>query len=146
VLLQDYDNIDVVFTAQEEIGLIGAEAIHIKKNYNYIIAIDCIAENNVNNDVIQQNGPILVLKDGLVVYNYHILEQFESIAQDKSIPYKILVSDNGGLEASKLFTKNQKVCSLCVPITHSHSYKQTVEIVNIERTINLIKNIISYSV
>lgn len=144
-LLQDYDNIDVIFTVQEEIGLIGAEAIQIKKNYNYIIDIDCIAENDANKDVIQQNGPILVLKDGLVVYNYHILEQFESIAQHKSIPYQIFVSDNGGLEASTLFIKNQKVGSICVPIKYSHSYKQTTEIEDIEMTINLIKNIISLS-
>jgi len=136
----------LVATTQEEVGLRGAHVSGYSINPDIAIALDvCIAADTAgvpdNRQVSKQGGgTAITLKDARGVWHPLLVKALRELAEERKIPYQIVVPGRGGTDAAalQLAREGSAAMALCIPTRYVHSVVETVHVKDIEATIDLL--------
>ena len=130
----------VVFTVQEELGLYGAKTSTYEIEPDWAIVIDATNANDCLENATKfiGGGPCLTIKDTGMLSNPCITSWLRGIAKKLNIPVQLEVSNFGTTDALSIsVTKGGVPCSvLCIPVRNLHS---TIGIAHLNDIRNAIK-------
>ena len=138
---------DVVFvsTVQEELGLIGAEAVADRVNCEIAISLDVGLVGDVPG-VDQREasarlgaGPTIVHKD-LSSYNRSLTLSLMKTARDAGIPVQAGVFGLYGSDSSAFTRHGLQAGLIAVPTRYTHSPFEMVHLDDVENTVRLLKH------
>ncbi len=137
----------VVFTAQEEIGLRGAQTSSYDVDPDIGIAIDTTLAVDTpgvpENDQITRLGEGAAIKvlDSYSVSHKDLVDQFIELAEEKEIPHQYEVLPMGGTDAGALqrARAGSKVITLSVPTRYIHTVTETVHKSDLQATLDLLR-------
>ncbi|MEE9150308.1 MAG: M42 family peptidase [Thermoplasmata archaeon] len=127
-------NIDIyyIFTAQEEIGMYGAQTSMYKIDASCAIAVDISFATDFSDSGIQLGkGPVITIKDSDLIANRVLVDSLIELARKRHIPYQLEVSDIGTTDALYLSISKGGLpaTAVGVPIRNPHS---TISIANLK--------------
>jgi len=134
-----------VFTAQEEIGLYGAQVSTHELRPDWGMAIDTInAEDSdefVTTGVNMGKGPVILLKDAEIITNKKANDWILSVAKKQRIKMQLRVEEVGTTDATKIFLSTKEgipATTICVPVRNLHSTVGIAHVKDIRDTIHLL--------
>jgi len=135
-----------IATTQEEVGLRGAHVAGYRVDPDISIALDvCVAADMAGVSEDRQvsrlgAGTAITLKDARAVWHPPLVRGLRKLADDRKIPYQIVVPGRGGTDAAALQLAREGSASmaLCIPTRYVHSVVETVHVKDIEATIDLL--------
>ena len=136
----------IVATTQEEVGIRGATVSAFTIEPDIGIALDvCIAADTAgvpaNRHVSKQGGgTAITLKDARAVWHPLLVQALRDLADEKKIPYQVVVPGSGGTDAAalQLARSGSAAMALCIPTRYVHSVVETVHVDDIKATIDLL--------
>jgi putative aminopeptidase FrvX len=135
-----------IATTQEEVGLRGAQVAGYRVNPDISIALDvCIAADMAGVPEEKQvsrlgGGTAITLKDARAVWHPPLVRALRKLAEDRKIPFQIVVPGRGGTDAAALqmAREGSAAMALAIPTRYVHSVVETVHVKDIEATIDLL--------
>lgn len=130
-------------TIQEESGLYGAQSINREVNCTYAIAIDVALSGDVpgvdQRDVSTYlgGGAVLIHKD-LYGYNVPLTDAITDVAEANNLPLQHAVFSIYGSDAGALLREGVAVATLGVPCRYTHSPFETIDMNDMEATLDLL--------
>ncbi|MDD5219783.1 MAG: M42 family metallopeptidase [Candidatus Bipolaricaulis sp.] len=136
----------VVATAQEEVGVRGAQVAGHRIAPDISIALDvCIAADMpgvAEKDQISRlrGGVAISLKDARSISHPALVRAFRDLAAKRKIPHQITLATRGGTDAGglQLAGDGSAAITLSIPTRYVHSVVETVHVEAIESTIALL--------
>jgi putative aminopeptidase FrvX len=136
----------VVATTQEEIGLRGAHVAGFRVNPDIAIAVDvCTAADTAGVAANRQvsklgEGTAISLRDARSVWHPGLVKAMIELAKERDIPYQVIVPNRGGTDAGalQLAQAGSAAMALSVPTRYVHSVVETVNVKDVEATIDLL--------
>ena len=127
-------NIDIyyIFTAQEEIGMYGAQTSMYKIDASCAIAVDISFATDFSDSGIRLGkGPVITIKDSDLIANRALVDSLIELAKKRHIPYQLEVSDIGTTDALYLSISKGGLpaTAVGVPIRNPHS---TISVANLK--------------
>ncbi|AWT59699.1 MAG: Putative aminopeptidase YsdC [Candidatus Moanabacter tarae] len=128
--------IHCVFTVQEEVGIRGAETSAFSVKPDIGIGIDttlCVDTPGVPEDMRttkQGHGAALTVMDSSTISDLDLLENFESIAKEKEIPYQRSILTRGGTDSASIQRAGPgaRVLTLSCPTRYIHTVTEMVHL------------------
>ena len=129
-------------TVQEEIGLIGAQALMARERFDAAIAVEIgltgdiplVGEKTV--PVRLGGGPMLVHKDALVHYDHALTARLEAVAAEAGIPVQHAVFGSFGSDGAAFMQADVPAALVAFPTRYTHSPFETSHLGDIEATID----------
>ena len=138
------NEVNFVFTVQEEIGLYGAKlsAYKIEPDWAIVVDVTYISEKNSAKRI--GNGPCITIKDVSMIGNKCINNWLLDIAKKKKIPVQLDVSDFGTTDALNISLSRGGVPStaLCIAIKNIHSAVGVASLKDVENAIALLHELL----
>jgi endoglucanase len=133
----------VVATAQEEVGLRGAQTAAFKVQPDVGIALDVgIAHDTpgAEGDEKLGGGPLVVVYDATSIPNRGLLDRVMDVAKKLGIPLQFEAVERGGTDAGRIHLTGQGVPSLSmgVPARYIHSHVSIISRKDFEMTVKLL--------
>lgn len=135
-----------VFSSQAELGGRGARAASFSIEPDYCIVVDLeSAEDYIGGkgNIKLGKGPIVTVMDKGLILHHEIKELLENAARDKNIELQYAlsdrISDGGAIHKEKSGVKTGVVS---VPCRYNHSISEMVSLLDIEKTIELLKGLL----
>lgn len=136
----------LVFTVQEEMGLYGAKTSAFGLEPDWGIAVDATIANDfeASGNVRLGKGPAITVKDDEMIANKHINERLTHLAKKKKIPFQLEVIDVGTSDAMNISLSRTGVPSttIGVPIRNIHSTVSVANINDIKNSITLLYDLL----
>ncbi len=140
----DYD-LYLVFTAQEETGLRGAQIAVKRINPDFALVLettacgDTFGAKEKDFSTVLGDGVVLSFADGRTYYSKEILADVEKTAKKYNIPYQFKKSVSGGNDAGAIQTAcgGVKTIVMSVPTKFIHSPSSVIKISDYEAMRNL---------
>ena len=141
------NEIDFVFTVQEEMGLYGAKTAAFELSPDWAIAVDTINANDCFNEKATKRlgyGPSITVKDADMLANKCIIGWLLDIAKKKKIQTQLDVSDSGTTDALTISLSREGVPSAVVGIAvrNQHSTVAMASVRDIESAIELLSELL----
>jgi endoglucanase len=132
-----------VATAQEEVGLRGAQTSAFKVQPDVGIALDVgIAHDTpgTDNDVHLGGGPLLVVYDSSAIPNRRLLDLVVETAGKLKLEVQFESVERGGTDAGKIHVTGQGVPSLAmgIPARYIHSHVSIIDRRDFDQTVKLL--------
>jgi len=144
-LKKNHPDIYFVFTAQEEIGLYGAQVSTSQLEPDWGMAVDTInAEDSdefESSGVVIGKGPSIILMDAEIITNKKVNDWIVGIAKKHKIPIQLRVEEVGTTDATKIFLATKKgipATTIAVPVRNLHSTVGIAHVNDISSTIRLL--------
>lgn len=142
-LLKEAKNeIFIVFSVQEEMGLYAATTSAFTINPDWAIAIDVVDDtaHDEHSTVKLGNGAVITAKDAGMIGNKYLNAVLIELAKKNKIPLQIEVSDEGTNDALAVSTVRSGVPATAfgVPIRNMHSTFSIARLKDIENAIKLL--------
>lgn len=138
--------IHCVFTVQEEVGIRGAETSAFSVKPDIGIGIDttlCVDTPDVPEHMRTTNqgdGAALTVMDSSTISDLDLLEEFESIAKAKKIPYQRSILTRGGTDSASIQRAGpgSRVLTLSCPTRYIHTVTEMVHLDDLYACCNLL--------
>lgn len=137
-------NITFISCVQEEIGMKGAANAAKRDHFDYVINVDVGLTGDIpgtKNDHIPVGlgkGPIIVIKDFSIHYNFEMINLFTEFAEKANIPYQRAVYDRYSTDGMEFFKHGMKTLTLGIPCRYTHTDFETINLEDVQNCINLI--------
>jgi tetrahedral aminopeptidase len=135
-----------VFSSQAELGGRGARAASFAIEPDYCIVVDLEEAGDSiggKGNIKLGSGPVLTVMDRSLIMHHEIKESLESAAKENNIEVQYAsvnrISDGGAIHKEKSGVKTGVVS---VPCRYNHSISEMVCISDIEKTVELLKNLL----
>lgn len=139
-----------VFSVQEEVGTRGAQAAAQAINPDIGLAIDITPAADIPKAGSMANvglgkGTAIKVKDTGMIAHAGLVRLMKQRAEEASIPYQLEVLNRGSTDARAMQIANTGCIAGCIsiPCRYAHSQSETVDIVDVEASINLLVEILS---
>jgi len=121
--LKTENEVNFVFTVQEEVGLYGAKASVFNLNPDYAIAVDVTGHDDDKMTMILGKGPSLTIKDAEMIGNKHLNDLLRASAKRAKVNLQLEVGDLGTTDATSVFVAKGGIPSsvLGVPVANLHT-------------------------
>jgi len=138
------NEIYLVFTVQEEIGLYGAKTSAYFVEPDWAMAIDVTNADDLSGDVSTINiglGPTITIKDAEMLGNRDIDNWIINLAKKNKIPLQLDVSDFGTTDALNISLSKKGVPSVAmnIPVRNLHTTIGIADKRDIENAIKLLE-------
>lgn len=148
---QPADDLYVVFTVQEEIGIRGAftSAYQIKPDVaialDVTLAVDTPGVSDEEHITQLGKGAAIKIMDNGTVSDHKLVDAFVDIAQAKEIPFQYEVLPLGATDAAAMQRTGAgaKTITLSVPTRYVHTVTEMVSKKDLNATLNLLKAYLS---
>ncbi len=145
-LKNNSDDVYVVFTVQEEIGVRGATTASYAIDPDIGIAIDVTLAVDTpgvsEEDQITElgRGTAIKIMDGYSVSDKGLVDQFIELAESKDIPHQFEILPMGGTDAAAIQRARggAKAITLSVPTRYIHTITETCHKGDLEATVDLL--------
>jgi endoglucanase len=134
------NEINFVFTVQEEMGMYGAKTSTYEVNPDWAIAVD-VSNTYESKDVrLLSKGPTILVKDAAMIANKMLDDTLRGIARKNKIPIQLDVSDIGTTDAMTISLSRGGVPATVVgvPIKNHHSTVSVASMKDINNAIKLL--------
>ena len=143
---KNLDDTYAVFTAQEEVGLRGAQVSGFGIDPEVAVALDttlaCDTPGNEPQDYITSlgGGVGLTIMDGSVISNHDLLAEFKELAKRKRIKHQPNILPRGGTDAGALqrVREGVRAITLSLPTRYIHTSIETIDWGDLQAKINLV--------
>jgi endoglucanase len=133
-------------TAQEEVGIRGAQALGVDLDPDLAIALDVTVANDVpgfsDGEYVTElgEGTAIKLKDSSVITNPKVHNRLQSLADEREIDYQLEVLPAGGTDTAgfQRFGGATPVAALSIPTRYLHTVTETAHVEDIAATIDLL--------
>ncbi len=140
--IEHKNNILIVASVQEEVGLRGARTSTYKNTPDIAIAIDVTFSNDtpdvIKDDIRLGKGISLLLKDRRSVANPRLFNFVRNTAINKEIAYSVDAfrggTDTGNIQIVK---EGVPAMSIAIPLRYMHSHNSIIDLADVEATIDL---------
>jgi endoglucanase len=135
--------ITFVSTVMEELGAKGAAAVAKDLDLNSVIVLDIgLADDHPGikgeTTISLGEGPIVVIKDNALHYSHDLIQSIIKTAKDEKIPIQRAVFHSYMTDGVQFATHGQIVAVLAIPCRYSHSSFETVNLLDVDMTIQLL--------
>jgi len=136
-----------VSTVMEELGAKGAAAIAKDLDVEGVIAIDIgLADDHPGTNgeagVGLGLGPVIVIKDDAMHYSHELVRFILDTAERAKIPIQRAVYHHYLTDGVQFAMQGQKVAVTAVPCRYSHSSFETINLKDVEMTIQLLEKVL----
>ncbi|TFH03723.1 MAG: M20/M25/M40 family metallo-hydrolase [Candidatus Thorarchaeota archaeon] len=136
-----------VSTVMEELGAKGAAAIAKDLNIDGVIAIDIgLADDHPGTNgeagVGLGLGPVIVIKDDAMHYSHELVRFILDTAEREKIPVQRAVYHHYLTDGVQFAMQGQKVAVTAIPCRYSHSSFETINLKDVEMTIQLLEKVL----
>jgi endoglucanase len=135
-----------VFSSQAELGGRGARAASFAIEPDYCIVVDLEEAGDSiggKGNIKLGGGPVLTVMDRSLIMHHEIKESLEGAAKENNIEVQYAsvnrISDGGAIHKEK---SGVKAGVVSVPCRYNHSISEMVCISDIEKTVELLKNLL----
>lgn len=150
---KDYDaDLYVVFTAQEEVGLRGAQTAAFAIQPDYAIAVDVtdtgdMPERKYPMAVKLGAGPAVKIMDRSVICDQTVKQALYTVAEQENIPVQREIMEFGGTDTGVIqrTAGGVRAGAVSIPTRYIHSPSEMADIRDIEHAIQLIAGVICHS-
>jgi endoglucanase len=138
-----------VFSVQEEVGTRGAEAVANGLNADIGLAVDITPAGDVpgaqHGALALGKGTAIKVKDTGMIAHAGLVRLMKQRAKDAGIPYQLEVLERGSTDARAMQVANAGSIAGCisVPTRYAHSVSETVDINDVEASINLLVELLT---
>jgi endoglucanase len=138
-----------VFSVQEEVGTRGAQAAANGLSPDVGIAIDVTGVGDVPKarpmDISLGKGTAIKVKDRGMIAHVGLVNLMKQRAKDAGIPYQLEVLEAGSTDARSIQIANAGSAAGCIsiPCRYVHSPSETLDVGDVEASINLLVEILS---
>jgi tetrahedral aminopeptidase len=128
-------------TVQEEIGLIGASALASRERFDAAIVVEIGLAGDipgVGEQMIPLRlgaGPVLVHKDAMVHYDYHLTGRLEATAAAAAVPIQHAVFGSFGSDGTAFMKADTPAAMVAFAARYTHSPFETAHLDDIEALI-----------
>lgn len=128
-------------TVQEEIGLIGAQALVARERFDAAIIVEIGLAGDIpalSDTMVPLRlgwGPVLVHKDTRVHYDYALTARLEQVAQMRNIPIQHAVFGNFGSDGQAFMAADIPAAMVAFPTRYTHSPFETAHLADVEALI-----------
>ncbi|AKI97097.1 M42 family metallopeptidase [Kosmotoga pacifica] len=130
-----------VWTVQEEVGLVGAQAIAAQYRPTAFFPIDSFACcSKLTGNIKPGNGPVLRMNDSSSIASYDLGKRLLSLAKEKEIPLQFGVT-GGGTDGIPFLRKGVKMVPLSLAIKNLHSEVEYLSVEDYDHLLNLLVEI-----
>ncbi|MFW5967176.1 MAG: M42 family metallopeptidase [Persicimonas sp.] len=141
------DDVYVVFTVQEEVGIRGA----ITSSYDIdpdvgiaidtTLAVDTPGVGNEHQITALGEGAAIKIMDSRSVSNKELVDQFIGLAEEKEIPHQFEILPLGGTDAAALqkARSGSRAITLSIPTRYIHTVTETVHKDDLRATVDLLE-------
>ena len=84
-------------------------------------------------------GPVIVVKDTQLHYSQEMIDRFIETAEMNGIPFQRAVYHNYATDGLQMVLQGQLVSTLAIPCRYSHSSFETLNLMDVENAIKLLK-------
>ncbi|WP_049922938.1 M42 family metallopeptidase [Halopiger djelfimassiliensis] len=146
--LEDPDaTIHFCATAQEEVGLRGAQALGVDIDPDLAIALDVTVANDVpgfeDGDHVTDlgDGAAIKLKDSSVITNPKVHRRLKAVAEDDGIDYQFEILPAGGTDTAGFqnVAGAKPVGAISIPTRYLHTVTETAHVDDVAATIDLLE-------
>ncbi len=145
------EDLYVVFTVQEEIGIRGATTSAFEIGPDIGIGIDvtlaCDLPGSTKGDQITclGGGAAIKIMDSSMVSDKGLVDAFVDIAEKNKIPYQFEILPFGGTDGAAMqrVKSGAKSITLSVPCRNVHTVTETIHKGDLEATVQLLENYLS---
>lgn len=142
--------IDVVFSVQEEVGLRGAATAAFGLEPDIGLAIDVTRSGDtprgVRMDVSLGKGPAIKVRDQGMLADPRVVRWMVERAEGSGIPYQLEVLERGSTDASAIQLSRSGVPSGClsIPCRYIHTPSEMVDINDVENAVKLLLELLQH--
>jgi putative aminopeptidase FrvX len=128
---------------EEELGANGAATIARNLDVDGVLIVDIgLADDFPGTSgevgVSLEKGPVIVIKDNQIHYSHKQNQELFALAKDLGIPVQRAVYHNYATDGSQIASQGQVVSAIGIPCRYSHSSFETINLEDVEKTIQLI--------
>ncbi|MBI4052831.1 MAG: M28 family peptidase [Candidatus Diapherotrites archaeon] len=139
------EEIDFVFTVQEEVGLYGSRTSAFSVDPDIGIAVDVTNSNDVLEDrptKILGNGPVLIVKDSDMIASKSINDALIAIAKRRKASLQLAVMSGGTTDALSISLSREGVPATVVgvPVRNMHTVFGIASLQDIEELVLLLED------
>jgi endoglucanase len=130
------------FTAQEEIGMYGAQTSMYNIHASWAIAVDISFATDTSDSGIQLGkGPVITIKDSDLIASRPLVDHIIDLAKKRRIPHQLEVSDIGTTDALYMSISKGGIpaTAVGVPIRNPHSTISVANLRDVKNCIRLLK-------
>ncbi len=137
------NDIFLVFTVQEEVGLRGGRTSAYSINPDLGIAVDVTRTGDTPGakrmDVALGKGVAIKIKDSSLITSQKVKKLIIDTAERENIKYQLEVLERGGTDAGAINLAREGIPAGCLslPCRYVHSYSEVVALEDVENTIKL---------
>ncbi|MHA2176298.1 MAG: M42 family metallopeptidase [Candidatus Hodarchaeales archaeon] len=141
--------ITFISTVQEEIGMKGAAAAARSADYDKVLNLDVGLTGDIptsERDFLSSkigSGPILVIKDFSAHYSHSLNTLIESTAKKNEIDIQKAVFRNYNTDGMYFFMQGYPTANIAVPCRYTHTNFETIRLIDVENTRNLVLKILT---
>ena len=135
------EEVNIVFTVQEEIGLYGAKTSAYKLSPDWALIVDVTNTYEEKSTRLVGDGPTITVMDSATIGNNCMNNHIVEIARKNGIPLQMDVSDIGTTEAFSISMSREGVPSTAVGVAIKNLHT-TVSIASLDDIENCIKLIL----
>ncbi len=140
----------LVFTVQEEVGLRGARVAGYSVFPDYALAVDVTDTGDTPNcpkmAVELDKGAAIKIMDRSIICHSEVRNLLIELAKEKGIPYQLEVMTDGGTDAGAIHTSQSgvKTGGVSIPTRYIHSPSEMVSMSDVDASIKLVKEFCEY--
>ena len=143
------NELNFVFTTQEEVGLRGAQVSSFSVNPDLGLAVDITdsydTPNNYENSLAMGKGPAIKVMDDYLIADGRIVHWMTAAAEKLEIPYQYEVLTEGGTDAGAIQDARAGVPAGCLSIStrYAHSPSEMVDYQDVLHAVKLLTELVS---
>ena len=130
-------------TVQEEIGLKGAQDL-ARRQFDVSIALDVGIAGDYPSlpkgrmPIKLGDGPVLVYRDGSIVYDIDTIREIRAVAEKHGIPYQHGIFENYGSDSSVMMSGGARPNLVATPTRYTHMPIEMMHMDDLENTVKLL--------
>lgn len=130
-------------TVQEEVGLRGAQAL-ARHGFDISLALDIGIAGDYpalpkgRMPIKLGDGPVIVYRDGSIVYNIDVIRELRTTAERNKIPYQHGIFEHYGSDSVAMIAGGTKPNLIAPPCRYSHMPIEMVHLDDMENTVKLL--------
>jgi len=139
----------IASTIQEEMGLLGAQALYSKEQFDLGIALDVAIVGDIPGGAKERmpvrlgGGPVVVHRDSRSAYNRDLSNYLVKLAKKSMIPIQEAAFYNYGSDGGALLTAGIPNALLAWPTRYTHSPFEMIHEQDIHDLLSLLKTVLS---
>jgi len=142
--------ITFVSTVMEELGAKGGAVVAKDLDVDAVVVLDIgLADDHPGTQgetgISLGKGPIVVIKDSAIHYSHEFVQSIIKTAEKEKIPIQRAVLHSYMTDGVQFASQGQVVSVLAVPCRYSHSSFETVNLLDVDMTIQLLMKLLSSS-